>query len=38
MLTRLRMPALVAAGERDMADFRDGAAALAQALPQRVTC
>ena len=33
-LTRLRMPALVAAGERDMADFRDGAVALAQALPQ----
>ena len=33
-LTRLRMPALVAAGERDMPEFRDGAVALAQAMPQ----
>ena len=30
---RLTMPALVAAGERDMPDFRDGAVALAQAMP-----
>ncbi len=33
-LTRLRMPALVAAGEREMPDFRDGALTLAQAMPQ----
>ena len=33
-LTRLRMPALVAAGERDMPEFRDGAVALAQAMPE----
>lgn len=32
-LTRLQMPALVTAGERDMPDFRDGAVALAQAMP-----
>ena len=33
-LTRLRMPALVAAGDRDMPEFRDGAMALAQAMPR----
>ena len=33
-LTRLEMPALVAAGERDMPEFRDGAVAMAQAMPQ----
>ncbi len=32
-LTRLAMPALVLAGEREMLDFREGAVALAQALP-----
>jgi len=33
-LTRLGMPALIAAGERDMPEFRDGAVTLAQAMPQ----
>ena len=33
-LTRLAMPALVAAGEREMPEFRDGAVALARAMPQ----
>jgi pimeloyl-ACP methyl ester carboxylesterase len=33
-LTRLDIPALVAAGERDMRDFRDGAALLARTLPR----
>lgn len=32
-LSRLAMPALVLAGEHDMPDFREGAVALAQALP-----
>ena len=32
-LTRLDVPALVAAGERDMIDFRQGAEELARALP-----
>jgi pimeloyl-ACP methyl ester carboxylesterase len=33
-LARLDVPALVAAGEHDMPDFRDGARALARELPQ----
>ena len=33
-LARLAMPALVAAGEREMSDFREGAVALARAMPR----
>ena len=32
-LTRIRVPSLVAVGERDMSDFRDGAQRMAGALP-----
>lgn len=33
-LARIEVPALIAAGERDMSDFREGAAAMAAALPR----